>query len=305
MSNFLNKLIADNLAQVEPSSDQLATFMKELLALDKIVAKATHTIYTYFVRKAQKSMEAICGNMNDFHSLPSIFKKLIFAFGALKDVNCHTGWTGNTDTSYREMSAQQSDSQEFYSVPDGIERIVYWSDTLNELALICPKEALNLRKKTWDKHLEGGEMALVWLQSWDDYKPNLGHEYFDCPLIVYVHPLANGLLRVAISRCTGRQFEAGPLVSGLVLSSHTLAQMLRQTAINSARRRRVQSDLYQSVQSRRLAKLKNIVQPSMQEAQPKQQQQQQTVLCNYFSSKLVQNCTCFFENARPTPSLIT
>ncbi|VEL18832.1 unnamed protein product [Protopolystoma xenopodis] len=69
---------------------------------------------------------------------------------------------------------------------------------------------------------------------------------FDCPFVILLHPLNSGLVRVGClrARASGSCFDAGPLVSGQVVSRRCLASLVRQTVGNTARRRRLASDAF-------------------------------------------------------------
>lgn len=66
----------------------------------------------------------------------------------------------------------------------------------------------------------------------------------DPPLVslIFLHPLENGLYRVRLRSWGNKLSVAGPLVEGQVLSRRVLGTLVRQTAINMARRRRLDCD---------------------------------------------------------------
>lgn len=61
-------------------------------------------------------------------------------------------------------------------------------------------------------------------------------------LVIYLHALASGLLRVHLQGQTGRVGLASPLVDGMVASRRALGPLVRQTAMNMARRKRLDCD---------------------------------------------------------------
>lgn len=61
-------------------------------------------------------------------------------------------------------------------------------------------------------------------------------------LVIYLHLLSTGLLRVHLQGPTGRVGLASPLVDGMVVSRRALGPLVRHTALNMARRRRLDSD---------------------------------------------------------------
>ncbi|XP_062588576.1 ral GTPase-activating protein subunit beta-like [Saccostrea cucullata] len=77
--------------------------------------------------------------------------------------------------------------------------------------------------------------------------------------IIFIHALQNGLFRIHMEGNTGRISMAIPLVDGMVVSRRTLGSMVRQTAINIGRRKRLESDSYQPPHVRRKIKIQETV----------------------------------------------
>lgn len=61
-------------------------------------------------------------------------------------------------------------------------------------------------------------------------------------LIIYLHLLSTGLLRVHLQGPSGRVGLASPLIDGMIISRRALGPLVRQTALNMARRRRLDCD---------------------------------------------------------------
>lgn len=80
--------------------------------------------------------------------------------------------------------------------------------------------------------------------------------------IIFIHALQNGLFRIHMIEYEKTQTKmsiAIPLVDGMVVSRRTLGSMVRQTAINICRRRRLESESYQPPHVRRKLKIQEIV----------------------------------------------
>ncbi|XP_025089592.1 ral GTPase-activating protein subunit beta-like isoform X4 [Pomacea canaliculata] len=80
--------------------------------------------------------------------------------------------------------------------------------------------------------------------------------------IIFIHSLQNGLFRIHIQEYEKTQTKmsvAIPLVDGMVVSRRTLGTLVRQTAINICRRRRLESEAYQPPHVRRKLKIQEIV----------------------------------------------
>lgn len=60
--------------------------------------------------------------------------------------------------------------------------------------------------------------------------------------IIFLHSLNSGLLRVKLQGPIGRMNFASPLVDGMVVNKRVVGNLVRQTAYNIARRRRLEND---------------------------------------------------------------
>ncbi|XP_050322005.1 ral GTPase-activating protein subunit beta isoform X13 [Bactrocera neohumeralis] len=121
------------------------------------------------------------------------------------------------------------------------------------------------------------KIFLVWLESFEDHLnfpiddllayTRTGEETqtlqmpraSDCH-VIYLHALQSGLLRVKLQGPTGRMSFATPLVDGMVLSRRVVGNLVRQTAHNMAKRRRLDNDNHQPPHVRRRLKVQDIVQ---------------------------------------------
>lgn len=123
------------------------------------------------------------------------------------------------------------------------------------------------------------KILLVWLESYEDYLTfpteeilnytRIGEEgHFnsasqprsnDC-YIVFLHALNSGLLRVKLHAPPGRMHFAIPLVDGMVVNRRVIGTLVRQTAFNMAKRKRLDSDSYQPPHVRRRLKVQEMIQ---------------------------------------------
>ncbi|CAH0560852.1 unnamed protein product [Brassicogethes aeneus] len=119
------------------------------------------------------------------------------------------------------------------------------------------------------------KIMVVWLESFEDHLTlpvddllnymNTGLEKGAPPkpsevLVIYLHLLSTGLLRVKLQGPSARVGLASPLVDGMIVSRRALGPLVRYTALNMARRRRLDSDSYQPPHVRRRLKVQEIVQ---------------------------------------------
>lgn len=60
--------------------------------------------------------------------------------------------------------------------------------------------------------------------------------------IVFLQPLASGLIRVKLQGPVSKMNLATPLIDGMVVSRRALSSLVRQTALNMGRRKRLEND---------------------------------------------------------------
>ncbi|CAG9768936.1 unnamed protein product [Ceutorhynchus assimilis] len=123
------------------------------------------------------------------------------------------------------------------------------------------------------------KIMIVWLESFEDHlslpvgelleSMNTGLEKSPMKtsevLVIYLQLLSTGLLRVHLQGPSGRVSLASPLVDGMIVSRRSLGSLVRHTASNMARRRRLDSDSYQPPHVRRRLKIQEIVQKCKRE----------------------------------------
>ncbi|XP_056640565.1 ral GTPase-activating protein subunit beta isoform X3 [Diorhabda sublineata] len=117
------------------------------------------------------------------------------------------------------------------------------------------------------------KIMVVWLESFEDHLTlpidelllsmdtgleTDGKESTSDVLVIFLHLLSTGLLRVHIQGPTGRVGLASPLIDGMVVSRRALGPLVRHTALNMARRRRLDSESYQPPHLRRRLKIQEI-----------------------------------------------
>ncbi|XP_052897942.1 ral GTPase-activating protein subunit beta isoform X2 [Anopheles moucheti] len=122
------------------------------------------------------------------------------------------------------------------------------------------------------------KILLVWLESFEDHLTfpvdNLLHytragysaqhgavgvtTSSEC-FIIYLHALSSSLLRVKLQGPVGRMNFAIPLIDGMVVSKRVIGSLIRQTACNMAKRKRLDNDSYQPPHVRRRIKIQEVM----------------------------------------------
>lgn len=123
------------------------------------------------------------------------------------------------------------------------------------------------------------KILLVWLESFEDHLTfptddllnytRIGDENYsssqqqtrsnECH-IIFLHALNSGLLRVKLQAPPGRMNFATPLVDGMIVNRRVIGSLVRQTAYNMAKRKRLDSDSYQPPHVRRRLKVQEMIQ---------------------------------------------
>uniref|UniRef100_A0A1B6CX62 Rap-GAP domain-containing protein n=1 Tax=Clastoptera arizonana TaxID=38151 RepID=A0A1B6CX62_9HEMI len=129
-------------------------------------------------------------------------------------------------------------------------------------------------KERWNRRQPPTTVLVVWLESYEDHlvfptadllaytttglESQNGLKVQDC-FIIFLHALNSGLLRVKLQGPTGRMSIATPLVDGMIISRRVAGTLVRQTALNICRRRRLDNDSYQPPHVRRRMKVQELV----------------------------------------------
>ncbi|KAL0278957.1 UNVERIFIED_CONTAM: hypothetical protein PYX00_000621 [Menopon gallinae] len=116
------------------------------------------------------------------------------------------------------------------------------------------------------------KVMLVWLESFEDNLTfpvgdllsycNTGLESTPAKAedtyVIFLHALSSGLLRVKLQGPVGRMTLPTPLVDGIVVSERTLGSLVRQTALNICKRKRLDNDSYHPPHVRRRLKVQEL-----------------------------------------------
>ncbi|KAL3276294.1 hypothetical protein HHI36_024193 [Cryptolaemus montrouzieri] len=119
------------------------------------------------------------------------------------------------------------------------------------------------------------KIMVVWLENFEDHLNlpiddllccmNTGLEGNNATkstdvLIIFLHAMETGLFRVHLQGPIGKVGLALPLINGMVVTRRCLGPLVRYTALNMAKRRRLDSDNYQPPHVKRRVKIQEMVQ---------------------------------------------
>ncbi|XP_047737392.1 ral GTPase-activating protein subunit beta [Hyalella azteca] len=282
---------------VELDSTQTG-FVKDLEALDATNNRSVDTVHVFYVAAGQTSPHQILGNVVSASSVSSHFLELLGGLGWPVSVASHAGWSGRSKAVQHLYSQQHSllvpapHITAPVSASDGVslegDSASAGSDSLGAAAgdgdatssFSSHTSQLSSRRFGRQHTAAAGhdhKVLVVWLENYSDWtnfpttallpECATGLEYpgwrdRDPPLVslIFLHPLENGLFRVKLQSFGNKLMVAGPLVSGQVVSRRVLGSLVRQTALNMARRRRLDCDSHQPPHVRRKLRIQEMVQ---------------------------------------------
>ncbi|XP_016921499.1 ral GTPase-activating protein subunit beta isoform X4 [Apis cerana] len=119
------------------------------------------------------------------------------------------------------------------------------------------------------------KIIVVWLESLEDFAHFPIGDLLPCTYsgleqskiiqvsdvqVIFLQALSNGLMRVRLQGPVSRINLATPLIDGMVVSRRVLGTLVRQTALNMGRRKRLDNDSYHPPHVRRRLKIQEMVQ---------------------------------------------
>lgn len=98
---------------------------------------------------------------------------------------------------------------------------------------------------TKTRHLGNDEVHIVWSEHYRDYRRDILPTEF-CDVLIIIYPLKSGLFRVTVNRKPDVPWF-GPLCEESVVGGVCLANLVRATAINASRAKRMSLSFYQQL----------------------------------------------------------
>ncbi|KAL5111892.1 hypothetical protein TcWFU_004078 [Taenia crassiceps] len=150
--------------------------------------RSTATVFVFYVKQGQTSLENVISNMAYWPETPKDFQSFLCSLGWCVDFAQHPGWCGplqRSQSSRLDRSAHLSgfdaqlqsagvkggDAESLQrNAPDGEETFFYWADAFTEMVALCPSKRTKINKKPLDDRssAEDFRAAVLWLESWDD-----------------------------------------------------------------------------------------------------------------------------------------
>lgn len=188
-----------------------------------------------------------------------------------------SGSTGSLET----LNSSQLDlkSKLLRQTSGGVISHEFQSRVMSRFGNDLPLESRPLSRSSTHNTSSETNVLVAWLERFEDhtqfpvdellmefdFSDDLGHSLREKDtVVIFIHHLRSGLYRIHI-RSTIRSPIGGPLVDGMVVSRRALGTMVRQTAINICRRRRLEIDSCSPPQVCRKLKIQDIFKKYRQE----------------------------------------
>lgn len=211
---------------------------REFKHVDHVLNREVHKIAVVYVGEGQEDKQSIlkncCGSKN--------FETFVAGLGYEIDLKHHQGYCGG--------------------LPSDAGTTAYWSTSTTEVLFHVSTRSLgdgvggDWTKKL--RHIGNDEIHIVWSEHWRDYRRNIIPTDF-CDVLIVVYPLANHrLFRVQIEK-NADVADFGPLFDGALIEWESLAPLVRCTAINASRAKRLGVDGYKNFLEHRCESLSHTI----------------------------------------------
>jgi len=241
------------------------SFVEDLKNLDRISPMLYCTGQIYYLKRHQQNLNESFENLNCPEELNPNFLTMVSKLGKVIEVNRHGGWTGTLETSWKTINVNASTSNsttKTLTEIDGLNSIFYWLDLTSEMAFYLPHQ--------FSAEQQGSEMRIViiWLEEFHNDLDSLLPVQDQSPKsreisIIGIHPLKNGLFRIALNPTAQRMQSTCasiPFLDGMVVPSYVLSFFLRQSVHSLNRRKRLEdSQSSQTAYSLRKSRITKII----------------------------------------------
>ena len=225
--------------------------LRELRHLDSQRCRETHKIAAIFVGSGQETREAILGNKSGSRA----FEEFVSRLGWEVNLATHAGFMGGLESNLSTGLTAPYFADSFNEVIFHVStRLEPTSDSVNPqsqsevnstTAQLSPERVQQLLNKKM-RHLGNDEVHIVWSEHYKEYRRTaLATEFCDALIVIYPLPTATypNLFRITVSRKPEVPFF-GPLFNGVVVHRDELAPLVRATALNASRAKRLYMSAY-------------------------------------------------------------
>ncbi|XP_027202242.1 ral GTPase-activating protein subunit alpha-1 isoform X2 [Dermatophagoides pteronyssinus] len=242
--------------QIELLSKSQST-VRELRHLDNQQFRDQHKIAVIYVGPGQETRESILLNKSGSRA----FEEFVSRLGWEVNLATHAGFMGglqsNLSTGLTAPYYADSFNEVIFHVSTRLEPV---NNEFNGNASQQPsidKQLMNMKMR----HLGNDEIHIVWSEHYKEYRRSiLATEFGDVLIVIYPLPANTfpNLFRIQIMRKAEVPFF-GPLFHGAVVHRDELTGLVRATAINASRGKRLNMDEYKPYFETRYDTIKNLV----------------------------------------------
>lgn len=238
--------------QINLLSKNQAT-IRELRHLDNQQCRDKHKIAVIYVGPGQETKESILMN----NSGSKDFEEFVSHLGWDVDLVNHSGFMGGLQSNLSTGATAPYFADSFNEV---IFHVSTRLEPINENGLpqnIEKQQLMNMKMR----HLGNDEIHIVWTENCKEYRRSiLATEFGDALIVIYPLPkeIYPNLYRIQLMRKAEVPFF-GPLFHGAVVQKEELAGLVRATAINASRGKRLNMENYKPYFEERYDTIQNLI----------------------------------------------
>ncbi|OTF79850.1 ral GTPase-activating protein subunit alpha-1-like protein [Euroglyphus maynei] len=242
--------------QIELLSKSQST-VRELRHLDNQQFRDQHKIAVIYVGPCQETRESILLNKSGSRA----FEEFVSRLGWEVNLATHAGFMGglqsNLSTGLTAPYYADSFNEVIFHVSTRLEPVNNECNGNTSQQQSIDKQLMNMKMR----HLGNDEIHIVWSEHYKEYRRSiLATEFGDVLIVIYPLPVNTfpNLFRIQIMRKAEVPFF-GPLFHGAVVHRDELAGLVRATAINASRGKRLNMDEYKPYFETRYDTIKNLI----------------------------------------------
>jgi hypothetical protein len=202
-------------------------FVREIRNLDNQKCRETHKIAVIYVAKDQEDKDSILMNCSGSKA----FEEFVSGLGWEVNLETHLGFRGGL-----QQNKSTGKSAPYFA--NSFMEVIFHVST----RIADPEDEQMMTKKM--RHLGNDEIHIVWSEHNRDYRRGIIPTEF-CDALIAIYPLTayQNLYYIQISRKPEVPFF-GPLFNGAVVHKDILSGLVRATAINASRAKRMHIPYY-------------------------------------------------------------
>ena len=217
-------------------------FVLQIRNIDKQSCRETHKIAVIYVAKGQEDKDSILSNSSGSKA----FEEFVSGLGWEVNLESHLGFKGGL-----QQNKSTGRSAPYYA--NSMMEVVFHVST----RISSPEDEQMMTKRM--RHLGNDEIHIVWSEHYREYRRGIiATEFCDALIVIYPLIAYQNLYYIQISRKPEVPFF-GPLFNGAVVHKDILSPLVRATAINASRAKRMHIPYYKTFFEERWRSIETIV----------------------------------------------